>query len=123
VRELVTAGQRGEAIKLFFVEALEMPAEAVTMTGPESPALEAIAHTLPYDLAMCGDQRLPAGRLAKISVPAHVLGGGDSPAWARNSVHAVAAAVPGARDTLLGGQTHGAAADVLAPVLVTFFSS
>lgn len=123
VRELITSGHRGEAIKLFFVEALETPAEAVTMTGPEWPALEAIAHTLPYDLAICGDQRIPADRMAKISVPTHVLGGGESPAWARNTVHAVAAAIPNAQHILLEGQTHGAAADVLAPVLVKFFSS
>jgi len=121
-RELVTAGHRGEAIKLFFVEGLEVPAEAVTMTGPEWPALEALAHTLPYDLTICGDQWIPAGRMAKISVPAHILGGGDSPAWFQETVRAVAAAVPGARHTLLEGQTHGAADDVLAPALVELFA-
>jgi hypothetical protein len=35
----------------------------------------------------------------------------------------VAAAVPGARTRVLEGQTHGAADDVLAPVLIEWFGA
>ena len=85
------------------------------------PHMEALAHTLPYDLALLGGQFMPADRLARIRIPTLALSGGDSPDWARNAVRAVASAIPGAEHRSLAGQTHGVADDVLAPVLVDFF--
>ena len=61
---------------------------------------------------------MPTDRLANVRVPTLVLSGGASPDWARNAVDAVAATIPGARHVSLDGQTHGAADEVLAPVLV-----
>jgi pimeloyl-ACP methyl ester carboxylesterase len=84
--------------------------------------METIAHLIPHELEASSDLWMPADRIAKISVPALLLVGGASPAWAHNTVRAVADAIPGARHTSLDGQTHGAADDVLAPVLVDFFT-
>ena len=125
VRQLIVDGRRSDAIEAFLTEGPEVPLDAVAMMkeSPGWPAMEAIAHTLPYDLAVCADQTLPVDRFAKIQAPTLALSGGDSPAWARNSVAAVAAAIPNARQLSLAGQTHGAADDVLAPVLVDFFLS
>jgi pimeloyl-ACP methyl ester carboxylesterase len=89
--------------------------------SPMWSSMEAIAHTLPYDLAIAGDMVLPRNRLAQIAIPVLALCGGDSPAWARNAVAAVAALLPNARLVSLDGQTHAAADDVLIPVLVQFF--
>jgi pimeloyl-ACP methyl ester carboxylesterase len=61
--------------------------------------------------------------LASIQVPTLVVSGGNSPDWARNAVDAVAAVIPGAQHASLDGQDHGAADDVLAPVLKQFFLS
>jgi pimeloyl-ACP methyl ester carboxylesterase len=122
VSGLIAAGRRAEAVEAFLLEGPEVPPDVIAMMK-ESPGwsgLEGIAHTLPYDLAICGDQSVPADRLATIEIPTLVLSGGDSPAWARNAVDAVAAAVPDARQRTLAGQTHGVADDVLAPVLVEF---
>jgi pimeloyl-ACP methyl ester carboxylesterase len=125
VSALIASGRRSDAMKLFLTEGPEVPAEVIAaMEGaPGWAPMEALAPTLPYDLAICGDQTLPVDRLASISAPTLALSGGASPEWARNAVDAVAAAIPGAEHVSLAGQTHGAADDVLAPVLAKFFLS
>jgi hypothetical protein len=50
------------------------------------------------------------------------IDGGASPAWARTSVAALAARIPGARHVTLDGQQHAVDPAVLAPVLVEFLS-
>jgi pimeloyl-ACP methyl ester carboxylesterase len=124
VSALIASGRRGDAVKLFLTEGPQLPQAAIAAmeAGPGWPALEAIAHTLPYDAAICADEVVPS-RLAGIRVPTLVLAGGASPDWARNTVDAVAATIPGGQRASLDGQTHGAADDVLAPVLVQFFLS
>lgn len=123
VSALIASGRRSEAMKLFLTEGPEVPPAAIAAmeASPGWAHMEAIAHTLPYDLAICADLFMPVGRLASIQVPTLALSGGASPDWARNTVAAVAAAIPGAQHTSLDGQTHAAADDVLAPVLAKFF--
>jgi pimeloyl-ACP methyl ester carboxylesterase len=65
---------------------------------------------------------MPVDRLATIRIPTLVLDGGASPPWIRSSATALAAAIPDARHVSLDGQTHGAAPEVLVPVLIDFFS-
>jgi pimeloyl-ACP methyl ester carboxylesterase len=68
----------------------------------------ALAHTLPYDLAICGPGARPrVEHLARIEVPALVIGGGASDEALRSGAHAAAEAVPGARHETLEGQDHG----------------
>jgi pimeloyl-ACP methyl ester carboxylesterase len=119
---LVTAGDRGDAAKLFLTEAIQVPPDILAMTesGPDWPAMTEIAHTLAYDVALCDGNEMPVDFLATIHVPTLVLGGGNSPAWFHHTVRAVAAAIPNAQHQFLDGQDHGAADDVLAPVLIDF---
>jgi pimeloyl-ACP methyl ester carboxylesterase len=120
---LVAGGRRGDAAKLFLTEAVGLPPEVAGMIegSPDWPGMTALAHTLAYDIAVCGyTNELPAGRLAAIEVPTLVLGGGNSPEWFHNTVRAVAETVPGAELRFLAGQDHRAADDVLAPVLIDF---
>jgi pimeloyl-ACP methyl ester carboxylesterase len=121
---LASAGRRSDAAKLFLTEAVGVPPDVVAMMegSPDWPAMTAIAHTLSYDVAVCANNEMPAARLADIRVPTLVLGGGNSPEWFHNAVCTVAEAIPGARYRFLEGQDHGAADDVLAPVLLEFFS-
>ncbi len=110
VRARIEAGDRDEAVRLFLVEGTGTPAEVVDgmATGPAWPWLTGLAHTLPYDLTICGQGNgLPDGMLAKIAVPTLVIGGGTSPEWMPASARAVAEAVPGARYETLEGQDHG----------------
>ncbi len=122
VSDLIASGRRGEAVELFLIEGPGVPPEvlATMKTAPLWARFEAMAHTLPYDLAVCADQVVPVERLATIDVPTLALGGGDSPPWARQAVEAVARAIPGSEHRVLDGQTHGVADDVLVPVLEEF---
>jgi pimeloyl-ACP methyl ester carboxylesterase len=88
VGELIASGRRSEAAELFLVEGPGVPPDVLTKmkAAPMWSQFEAIAHTLPYDLAICGDQVVPADRLATIDVPTLALSGGDSPQWADDAL-------------------------------------
>jgi pimeloyl-ACP methyl ester carboxylesterase len=128
LNELTSSGRRGDAVEYFLTTGPLMPAEAVAQmrTEPFWPAMEAVAHTLVYDASILGSTLsggpLPAERWTSVSMPTLVMDGGESPAWARNSVRALAEVLPNAERRTLEGQDHRAAPDVLAPVLVEFFS-
>lgn len=120
--DLVADGRRGEAVRLFLVWCAGVPAKIVDAmrSDPSWAAMEKLAHTLPYDLALHGPrQSMPAERLAGISVPTLVIDGGESPDYLRNAARAVAAAVPGAKQVTLDGHDHGVLhhPDVLVPLL------
>jgi pimeloyl-ACP methyl ester carboxylesterase len=121
---LVSGGNRADAARLFLTEAAQVPPPVVAMIdqSPDWPAMVALAHTLQYDIEACDDNEIRPERLGKISTPTLVLGGADSPDWFQATVRATAAAIPGAQYEYLAGQNHGAADDVLAPVLIDFYS-
>jgi len=123
---LVSEGRRADAATRFLTEAVGVPPEVVAMMegSPDWSGMTALAHTLAYDITLCGQSfEIPAGRLAGIDVPTLVIGGGNSPEWFHHTVRAVADVVPDAHLRFLAGQDHGAADDVLAPVLVEFFGA
>lgn len=127
VRHAISSGRRGDAVKLFVLEAVGLPPELVEamLRSPSWLRMQALAHTLPYDLAIVGDGSIPVDRMATIEVPTLVLDGGGSPDWVRNSVAALRAVIPEAEHITLDGQDHTVLRqpDTLAPVLVAFFSS
>lgn len=123
ITALVAAGRRADAVRFWMTDVVQAPAEVVPRmeTSPMWPGLLALAHTLPYDFALTGDQGIPVDYLAKITVPVLVLGGANSPDWFRRTVQATTDAIPGARLVTLDGQDHGAPPEVIAPVLTDFF--
>ena len=127
LRVLVREGRRDDAAALFLTEQVGVPDEMVQgMRSSESwPWMTGIAHSLPYDVAVCGPGlALPADRLATIRVPTLVVDGGESPDWMRSATRAVADAIPGARYATLDGQDHGVLnqPEALRPLLVNFLS-
>ncbi|MBW5448951.1 hypothetical protein GE107_23205 [Cohnella sp. CFH 77786] len=84
--------------------------------------LRAVAHTLPYDVAVMGDFSLPEPRFASISVPTLVIGGEKSPAALRHAVSKVADILPNGESRFLPGQNHNVSMKVLAPVLKSYFT-
>ena len=123
--ELVSAGRRGDAAELFMTKAAGVPVglAAQMRNAPFWPGLEAVAHTLIYDITIVGDNNsLPIERVAYVTVPTLVIdGGSSSPAWMRNAVQAVADALLNTQHRTLEGQTHDVDPDALAPVLEEFF--
>ncbi|CAN5286907.1 alpha/beta hydrolase [soil metagenome] len=85
------------------------------------PDLVALAHTLPYDLALSGDGIAPAERLSLITVPTLAMNGGASDPWAALAADAVVAAVANGERETLAGQTHQVDQAVLAGSLGAFF--
>jgi pimeloyl-ACP methyl ester carboxylesterase len=123
LRAAVAADDRDAAVEMFMTEAVGMPAEVVAgmRRSPAWPGMTELAHTLPYDVAIVGDGSIPVARLGTITVPTLVIAGGASPAWAQDSVAAVADAVPESAHITLDGQQHNAEPDVLVPALAEFF--
>jgi pimeloyl-ACP methyl ester carboxylesterase len=124
IERLVAAGARGEAVELF-QRSIGIPAEIVEQMrhAPFRPALEAIAHTLAYDLAVMGTGVVPADLLGGIDVPTLVVVGGESPEPLQVAARAVVAAVDGADLAVLDGADHSASTEQLAPVLSAYFAA
>ena len=123
IGELVVAGRRGDAVRFWFNDVVQVPAQVVTMMegSPMWAGLEKLAHTLPYDLELTGDQGVPAANLATITAPVLVVGGANSPDWFHRTVEETAAAIPGANLVTLEGYDHNAPPEVISPLLTEFF--
>jgi pimeloyl-ACP methyl ester carboxylesterase len=109
VQAQLAAGDRDGAVATFLMVA-GTPAEMVEgmKQAPVWGWFTALAHTLPYDLTICGPGARPrTENLAKISIPTLVIGGGASPDALQAGARVAAAAVPGARHETLEGQDHG----------------
>ncbi|SFO75675.1 MULTISPECIES: alpha/beta fold hydrolase [Actinomadura] len=125
---LLADDRRGDALALFMTN-VGMPAEMVGQMrhAPMWPALEALAPTLAYDSAVMDDAatgaKLPEDLLARVTVPALVLDGGESPDWMRDTARRAAALLPAGSHRTLDGQTHDVAPAVLAPVLADFLAA
>src|SRR5436305_9477751 len=59
--ELISAGRRGDAVELYQRVAVGIPEEVIVRMrhAPFRPGMEAIAHTLVYDVKITGDLSLP----------------------------------------------------------------
>jgi pimeloyl-ACP methyl ester carboxylesterase len=98
-------------------------AAAEMRESPVLPALERVAHTLAYDMAiMANQERLLADVAPRVTAPTLVLDGGASPGWAAGAAEALMERLPNATRSTLEGQTHEAAPGALSPVLEEFFS-
>jgi len=124
--ELLAADRRGDAIALFMA-LVGMPADQIEgmRRAPMWPMLEAIAPTLAYDhIAIKGeDGTIPTERAARLTVPALVMNGGASFPFMYDTARALSKAMPHAQLRTLEGQRHDVSPEVLAPVLVAFFSA
>lgn len=119
----LAAGRRGDAAE-FFLTGTGMPTEAVAQMrqAPWWPAMEAVEHTLAYDVTVVGIWSPPTPRVASVAVPTLVIDGDASFDWMGESADALAAALPDGLRRTLQGQTHEVDLEALAPVLEAFFA-
>jgi pimeloyl-ACP methyl ester carboxylesterase len=124
IRELVRGGRRDEAVRFWMADVVRAPAEMVAQLegAPWAKGMAALAHTLPYDLAVSAGG-IPTAELAKITVPVLVLGGADSPGWFRQSVASQAEAIPQGRLRMIEGYGHNAPPELITPILTEFFGT
>jgi pimeloyl-ACP methyl ester carboxylesterase len=128
LRELVSAGRRGEAVEYFMTAAVGMPTEFVASMrdAPFWSAQGTLAHTLAYDGAVVGDnmcgEPLTAEPWASLAVPTLILDGGTVP-WMSAGADALANVLPIARRRTLAGQTHDVAPQPVAEAVTDFFGT
>jgi hypothetical protein len=123
---LVQAGRRGDAVEYFQSHVVGLPAELVAQIrhAPVRPALELMAHTLVYDMAIIGDGSLPTGLAAAVQGPVLVIDGGDfGRAAMRRAAQALAAALPDGRHLALEEQHHQIVPGAIGPALRAFFAA
>lgn len=123
--DLVAAGKRGEAAEYFMAQVVGMPADFVAFarSQPWWAGQEAIAHTLEYDARIMGDYLIPAERAASVQTPTVVIAGGADFAFMTKTAQVLAGVMPHARAHILEGQSHNVQPEVLAPVLIEFFTN
>jgi pimeloyl-ACP methyl ester carboxylesterase len=127
--ELISAGRRSAAAKLFMRDVIGFPAIFVALMPlvPGWSKNKASAHTLAYDAAVMGDgQRgrpLPADRWRSLNVPTLVASGSKSPAWLQTAATQLAEVLPDAEHRTLDGQRHYVKAEAIAPVLTDFLTA
>jgi pimeloyl-ACP methyl ester carboxylesterase len=115
-----------DAIKYFFTKGIGLPGILVTVMKlmPAWKQMRAVAHTLPYDAQVVGQnccgEPMDAEQWAPIDQPVLVVNGGKSPAWMKASNRALADAVPGSAHTEIPGQNHMIKASAIAPVIADF---
>src|SRR3989440_3843185 len=123
--EVLAQGRRGDALALFML-LTGMPADHLERVRqhPMWPMWEAVASTLAYDAAAMGeDASVPTEKAASVAVPALVMDGGASYPFMHDAALELVKAMPYGQHRTLEGQTHEVAPQVLAPVLVEFFTS
>lgn len=121
VTALLAEDRRGDAITRFMRD-YGMPPEALAATSAD-PAMLAVAPTMPYDFAVMGQAdggAVPEDLARSVSVATLVVAGGASMEFFMETARRLADLIPDARLTVLDGQDHGAAADVVAPVVADF---
>lgn len=123
IDELIQTGQPGD-VASYFMTAIGTPPEALAKmkASPEWDAMKKIDFTLAYDYVVLGDGAVPQTIAQAIAVPTLVMDGEKTLEFMHATADRVAKLVPGAQRKTLKGQTHQAAAEVSAPVLIEFFS-
>ncbi len=123
LEELLAADRRGDAVALF-MNLVGTPADQIEgmRHAPMWSMFEAVAPTLAYDAAALGkDGAVPIERAASVTMPTLVMNGTVIP-FMPDTAKALAKAIPHAQHRTLEGQPHDVNLQVLAPVLVEFFT-
>lgn len=121
IEQIVETGKPGDAAA-FFLSAVGMPPQAIAemKRSPQWESMSKIDFTLAYDYAVLGNGNVPDS-VRQISAPTLVMNGEKSMPFIRPTADRVAESIPNARRTTLPGQTHQAAPEAVAPLLIEFF--
>ncbi len=128
LQDLLDSDRRSQAVRYFMTKGMGVPSFFIWMMRftPVWSRLKALAHTLPYDVAVMGDTI--TGNLDSIqqwknvATPTLVVDGEKSPDVLRSASKALAKMMPNAHYASLEGQSHNVSMDVLASTLKEYFS-
>lgn len=124
VERLVAENRRPELAKYFMVKMIGMPAFMMPMMwfNPHWKAMLHNAASLPHDTAVMEGYGFPTEAARSVRVPTIVMSGDKTFKQLKEPVRLARETIPGARFASLPGQSHDAAAELVAPVLIDFFS-
>jgi pimeloyl-ACP methyl ester carboxylesterase len=122
---LVAEDKRAALARLFMVKMIGMPGFMMPMMrlNPGWKAMMHNAPSLPHDLAVMEGYGFPFEAARSIKVPTIVISGDKTFKQLREPVRLLRETIPGARFASLPGQSHDAAAELVAPVLIDFFTA
>lgn len=121
---ILAEGRHGDAVEHFMMLVGASPEDLREVRQfPMWPMWEAVAPTLAYDAAAIGEPgAVPVERAARLTIPVLLAVGENTFPFMHEVADRLADAIPNAQRRTLSGQTHEVQADVLAPVLVEFFT-
>jgi hypothetical protein len=121
---MIAAGEQGSAVKFYLRKVIGLPAIIVFILRltPNWPKMKAIANSLPYDAAVCGDFNIPKDLVTSIKIPTIVIDSKKSPAILGQAVQALAAVLPNGKRVSLRGKIHDVPPKVLVPALTDFYN-
>lgn len=119
------AGRRGDAVELYFTKVMAMPEAAVQGMKKSSHwrGLEALAHTLGYDLRITARGASRLAMLSTVAADTRIIQGSASPSWFRDALQVLTDRLPRATLHTLAGQTHAVDPATLARELEAFFTA
>lgn len=121
INQLVQTGKPGDAAAFFFSAIGTPPQVLEDMKGsPRWEGIQKIDFTLAYDYAVLGNGTVP-DTVKQIRVPTLVMDGEKSMAFMHPTADRIAALIPTAQRKTVKGQTHQAAPEAVAPLLIEFF--
>lgn len=105
---LLAAGDREGVVKALFAEIAGFPPHEMELliSSPSWAYRVAAAHTIPREARAEEAYRLPADQVGKLSIPALLLLGGDSPPLAGRVNAMLQKTLPNARTVVMPGQQH-----------------
>lgn len=116
--QLLNEGKNQEAIT-GFLEGIGIPKEAFDSFYPDWQAMVALAPTLAYDTTLASALP-PVKKLSALTTPTQIIVGEKSPESIQEVAQQIKAAIPNAAYTVLKGQDHMPAPEVVLPVLTNF---
>jgi pimeloyl-ACP methyl ester carboxylesterase len=121
INQLVQTGKPGDAAAFFF-SAIGTPPQAVDdmKRSPDWDGIRKMDFTLAYDYAVLGNGTVP-DTIKRITVPTLVMDGEKSMDFMHPTADRIAELIPNAQRRTIEGQTHQAAPEAVAPLLLEFF--
>ncbi|MDB5088660.1 MAG: Pimeloyl-ACP methyl ester carboxylesterase [Mucilaginibacter sp.] len=122
---MIAAGEQGSAVKFYLRKVIGLPAIIVFILRltPNWPKMKAIANSLPYDAAVCGDFNMPKEQVASITIPTIAIDSKQSPNFLRDAVQVMASALTNGKRVSLKGKPHDVPPKILVPALTDFYNN
>jgi pimeloyl-ACP methyl ester carboxylesterase len=121
VAQLVQTGKPGDAAAFFF-SAIGTPPQVLEdmKRSPDWEGMKQIDFTLAYDYAVLGNGQVPDSAKL-VTVPTLVMVGEKTMPFMHPTADRLAELIPNAQRKTIQGQTHQAAPELVAPMLIEFF--